>query len=354
MLGIRGGVSSQLAMNYHANSCPNLEQLVRATMTAMALTDPTTPAALLRLLFHDCQVQGCDASILLDSEGSITSELVSDRNFGIRKINAIDRIKSVVEAACPSTVSCADIIALAARDAVLISGGPAISIPLGRRDSLTASNVLADEFLPSAYVSVDGMLNIFAAKGMSVEETVAILGAHTLGIGHCVNVVKRLYPQKDTNLGFFFGNFLRINCPTAVPFTNKTFITNDLTSLRFDNQYYRDIRSGRGLFSIDSAMAMDPRTALTVSRFADDQNLFFQAFSSAFVKLSVASVLTVGMLWIETCQIAPSVFNLMKSFRIMLHMCVNSMSDSGAAICIQMALRLFNSVFKRKTRGFHH
>ncbi|KAH9325669.1 hypothetical protein KI387_005847, partial [Taxus chinensis] len=235
---------------------------------------------------------GCDASILLDGESESESELVSEGNFGIRKLEVIDRLKSAVESACPGTVSCADIIALAARDAIRISGGPTIPIPLGRRDSLTASNALADRFLPSASISVDAMLRLFADKGMTVEEAVAMLGAHTIGVGHCVNVVKRLYPQIDANLGFMYASFLKVNCPTRVPLTNRSFITNDMTSLRFDNQYFKDLINGRGLYSIDSAIAAHPSTAPTVLRFANDQNYFFQLFSTAFIKLSTSRVLT--------------------------------------------------------------
>lgn len=73
-------------------------------------------------------------------------------------------------------MSCADIIALAARDAVRLSGGPTIAIPMGRRDSITANNVLANQFLPYAAISVDLMLNLFAAKGMTLEEAVVMLG----------------------------------------------------------------------------------------------------------------------------------------------------------------------------------
>ena len=85
-------------------------------------------------------------------------------------------VKSIVEAACPGQVSCADIIVLAAREAVVRSGGPWIAVPLGRKDSTTASNRRADEFLPSSSIGVDGALQMFMSKGMSVEESVAILG----------------------------------------------------------------------------------------------------------------------------------------------------------------------------------
>ena len=74
-------------------------------------------------------------------------------------------------------VSCADIVALAAREAVAISGGPFIQIPLGRKDSLTSSSQQADAHLPSPSIDdVDRFLQIFMGKGMDLKESVAIIG----------------------------------------------------------------------------------------------------------------------------------------------------------------------------------
>jgi hypothetical protein len=39
-----------------------------------------------------------------------------------------------MEALCPGVVSCADILALAARETVALSGGPSWLVPVGRRD----------------------------------------------------------------------------------------------------------------------------------------------------------------------------------------------------------------------------
>lgn len=83
----------------------------------------------------------------------------------------------MVEAVCPRRVSCADILILAAREAVAMSGGPRIQVPLGRRDSISfPSSSLADSLLPARGLGVDGMLRIFGSKGMSIEESVAIMG----------------------------------------------------------------------------------------------------------------------------------------------------------------------------------
>ena len=85
----------------------------------------------------------------------------------------------MVEAACPNQVSCADILILAAREAVATSGGPHIRVPLGRRDSsLTPSYQLANSLLPPSTIGVEEMLQIFTNKGMSVEESVAIMGTY--------------------------------------------------------------------------------------------------------------------------------------------------------------------------------
>ncbi|KAH7545702.1 hypothetical protein FEM48_Zijuj01G0121800 [Ziziphus jujuba var. spinosa] len=289
--GVHGG---QLGYDYYKYSCPLLEDTVKKEMIAIFATDISAPAAFLRLFFHDCQ--GCDASILLDSHDLTThnTELVSSKNFGIRKQELISHIKSVLELECPGQVSCADIIALAAKESVLFTGGPHITIPLGRKDSTTATNSKqADLNLPSPGITVDQLLHIFTSKGMNLEESVAILGAHTLGVGHCVNIVNRLYNRKPSDrMDFVFEQMLRLKCPTRVPLTNLTIVSNDLTPFVFDNQYYTNVLMGKGLFGIDSSISTDPRTLPIVRRFAADQNYFFNVFSSAFVKLSSTNVLT--------------------------------------------------------------
>lgn len=48
---------AQLAYDYYKFSCPLVETTVRTEMLKIFLTDVSAPAAFLRLLFHDCQVQ---------------------------------------------------------------------------------------------------------------------------------------------------------------------------------------------------------------------------------------------------------------------------------------------------------
>ncbi|XP_022849339.1 peroxidase 29 [Olea europaea var. sylvestris] len=283
-----------LSLNFYEQSCPQVEYIVRTSLRSISLTDPTTPAAILRLLFHDCQVQGCDASILLDPESDIfQTEMASGKNLGIRKRETINTIKTAVEALCPQQVSCADILVLAAREAIAMSGGPMIVVPLGRRDSSSPSNFRqADASLPGPNIGLDATLQLFAKKGMTVAESVAILGAHTLGVTHCFNLESRLYKQEVDKIDPQFEIFLKMSCPLRSFTPNSSFIVNDPTTLSFDNQYFVNSINGRGVLRIDAEMPLDPRTAPFIQTFADDQEVFFEAFSSAFAKLSSSNVLT--------------------------------------------------------------
>lgn len=66
-------------------------------------------------------MQGCDGSILLDDTSSFTGEKNANPNRNsARGFEVIDNIKTAVEKVCPGIVSCADILAIAAKDSVEI------------------------------------------------------------------------------------------------------------------------------------------------------------------------------------------------------------------------------------------
>lgn len=104
-------------VGYYSRSCPSAESIVKQTVQSHFKSNPTIAPGLLRMHFHDCFVQGCDGSVLLDGP---STEKTAGPNRGLRGWDVIDDAKTKLEAACPGVVSCADILALAARDSVVL------------------------------------------------------------------------------------------------------------------------------------------------------------------------------------------------------------------------------------------
>uniref|UniRef100_A0A0A9D6F8 Plant heme peroxidase family profile domain-containing protein n=1 Tax=Arundo donax TaxID=35708 RepID=A0A0A9D6F8_ARUDO len=122
---------AQLAPGFYDATCPRLQSIVWRGMARAVRREPRMGASILRLFFHDCFVNGCDASVLLDDVPG--SNFTGEKNAGpnansLRGYEVIDAIKAQVEANCTATVSCADILALAARDAVRVVRFSGLSI----------------------------------------------------------------------------------------------------------------------------------------------------------------------------------------------------------------------------------
>ncbi|XP_039173222.1 cationic peroxidase 1-like [Eucalyptus grandis] len=134
-------------------------------------------ASLLRLHFHDCFVNGCDASILLDDTTNFTGEKNASPNANsMRGFEVIDTIESELESKCPGIVSCADFLAVVARNSIVALGGPSWTVSLGRRDSTTASQSAANISIPPPTLNLSGLISAFSNKDFTAKEMVALLG----------------------------------------------------------------------------------------------------------------------------------------------------------------------------------
>ncbi|XP_027340312.1 peroxidase P7-like [Abrus precatorius] len=282
--------NAQLSTNFYDKTCPDLQTIVRNAMTQAINGEVRLGASLLRLFFHDCFVNGCDASILLDD----TANFVGEKNAlpnqnSARGYEVIDTIKTNVEAVCNGTVSCADILALAARDGVALLGGPSWEVALGRRDARTASQSDANNQIPSPFSDLATLTFMFAAKGLSARDLTVLSGSHTIGKAQCQFFRTRIY--NETNIDTNFATSKRATCPASGGDTNLSPLES-LTPNSFDNNYYTELVANRGLLHSDQVLFNGGSQDALVRTYSTNNAAFFSDFAAAMVKMSNISPLT--------------------------------------------------------------
>jgi peroxidase len=176
---LASGASAQLSSTFYDTSCPNALSTIRTAVNAAVAQEARMGASLLRLHFHDCFVQGCDASVLLNDTNGGEQNAIPNAG-SLRGFGVIDNIKAQLEALCPQTVSCADILTVAARDSVVALGGPSWTVPLGRRDSTNSNATGANSDLPPPSFNLDQLINSFGNnnKNFTVIDMVALSGTY--------------------------------------------------------------------------------------------------------------------------------------------------------------------------------
>ncbi|WVZ81361.1 hypothetical protein U9M48_028747 [Paspalum notatum var. saurae] len=289
---------AQLEVGYYSKTCPNVEVIVREEIEKIMSVAPSLAGPLLRLHFHDCFVRGCDASVLLNATGSNLAEKDAEPNRSLRGFGSVDKVKAKLEAACPNTVSCADVLTLMARDAVVLAKGPFWPVALGRRDGSVSSATEAADQLPPAYGDIPLLTKIFVSKGLDLKDLVVLSGAHTLGTAHCPSYAGRLYNfssayNSDPSLDSEYADKLRMRCKSA---NDKAMLSEmDPGSYKtFDTGYYRHVAKRRGLFQSDAALLTDATTRDYVQRIATGKfdDVFFKDFSESMIRMGNVGVLT--------------------------------------------------------------
>ncbi|XP_057524400.1 peroxidase 4-like [Amaranthus tricolor] len=287
-----GSSNAQLTTNFYSNSCPNLYSTVKSVVQSAINKEARMGASLLRLFFHDCFVNGCDASLLLDDTSSFTGEKTAQPNLGsVRGFEVIDQIKTAVEKACPGIVSCADILAITARDSVVILGGPTWNVKLGRRDAKTASKSAATNNIPPPTFSLSQLISSFANQGLSTTDMVALSGAHTIGQARCTNFRSRIY--NESNIDASFAQTRRANCPSSTNSGNNNLAPLDLqTPTHFDNNYYKNVVNQKGLMHSDQQLFSGGSTNALVQTYSSNPSRFNSDFISAMIKMGDIKPLT--------------------------------------------------------------
>ncbi|GAB2277333.1 hypothetical protein Dimus_012038 [Dionaea muscipula] len=283
----------QLQVGFYRATCPSAEAIVRGAVFQAIRSDPGLGAGLIRLLFHDCFVNGCDGSLLISSTASNPSEQASVINLSLRGFQVIDQAKAQLEAACPGVVSCADTVAFAARDSSLILGGINYAVAAGRRDGLVSNVAAPLQNLPQLSFDLAQLESIFAAKGLTVNDMVVLSGAHSIGRAHCSSFVNRLYPTVDPTLNPAFASSLLSLCPNDTSTTNNPTTVQDYqTPNILDNRYYQDLLQQRVLLTSDEDLATSPSTLDLVKTFSFFGGIWANQFAAAMQKMGQIGVLT--------------------------------------------------------------
>ncbi|KAI3803830.1 hypothetical protein L1987_31992 [Smallanthus sonchifolius] len=270
------------SVGFYRTTCPRVESIVQSAVQSGVRSNPRAAPGLLRMFFHDCFVNGCDASILVDGP---SSEKTAVPNVPLRGFEVIDAAKTQLEATCPGVVSCADILALAARDSVVLSGGPRWEVPTGRRDGLV-SRASDTANLPAFNDSISVQIRKFEDKGLNTQDLVTLVGGHTIGTAACVVFSYRLYNfnntnQPDPDINPAFLPQLRALCPNGGDGTARVGLDTGSVN-RFDNSYFANLRNGRGVLESDAKLWSDPTTQRFVQRFLGIRGLLGLRFDVEF------------------------------------------------------------------------
>ncbi|KAF6163066.1 hypothetical protein GIB67_001394 [Kingdonia uniflora] len=292
------GSNGNLYPQFYDHSCPKAQEIVKSVVKNAVAKETRMAASLLRLHFHDCFVKGCDASLLLDNSGNIVSEKQSNPNKNsVRGFEVIDAIKTALEKECPNTVSCSDILAIAARDSTVLAGGPNWEVPLGRRDAMDASISGSNNNIPAQTNTFQTILTKFKLQKLNIVDMVTLSGSHTIGNARCISFRQRLYNQSgngqpDTSLEQSYAAQLRTRCPRSGG--DQNLFPLDLVSpTKFDNSYFKNILASKVLLSSDQILLTKNEDSMDlVKKYAGNNELFFDQFAKSIIKMGNVAPLT--------------------------------------------------------------
>ncbi|BBN08761.1 peroxidase [Marchantia polymorpha subsp. ruderalis] len=277
--------------NFYKDSCPNAEAVIRRAVFTAAEKNLKLAAGLIRLQFHDCFVEGCDGSVLLDGNDTEKTAPVNEHLKGFR---VVDAAKAAVEEVCPGVVSCADVLAYAARDSTVMLNGTRFEVQGGRKDGLFSCAEAAERDLPPPTFNASQLIDSFAKRGLSAEQMVVLSGSHTVGVGHCDKFIERLYNfseahATDPSLNSTYAKQLKRDCPKRNFNSTLEIFMDTMTPGEIDSNYYVGLTQRKGLFTSDQTLFEDRRTRKFVRRLMNEGR-FDRRFGEAMRAMGAVGV----------------------------------------------------------------
>lgn len=152
--------------------------------------------------------------------------------------------------------------------------------------------------LPAPSSNTSQLIQSFSQRGLSTKDLVTLSGGHTLGFSHCSSFEARLRNfssthDSDPTLDPQLATDLKRKCPKPNADRNAGQFL-DSTAAVFDNDYYRRVVEGKGVFVSDQSLLGDYKSRWMVEAFARDQGLFFREFAASMVRLGNVGVVENG------------------------------------------------------------
>ncbi|KAG7014285.1 Peroxidase 5, partial [Cucurbita argyrosperma subsp. argyrosperma] len=251
----------------------------------------TLASATLKVGFYQSSCPEAEAIVKNAVDCAVSPNFPSLRGFEV-----IDKAKAEIEAICPETVSCADILAFAARDSSYKVGGISYAVPAGRRDGRISIKEEADA-LPLPSFNANELINSFAQRGLSAAEMVTLSGAHSIGVAHCPTFSNRLHSfnathSQDPSMNPSYAAYLKTKCPSSSPSEQSTVALEFSTPNRLDHRYYVELKKHRGLLSSDQTLLSSSSTSRMVLDNAKHGSKWAVEFGMAMAKMGSIDVLT--------------------------------------------------------------
>ncbi|KAI5009420.1 hypothetical protein ZWY2020_011557 [Hordeum vulgare] len=228
---------------FHSATCPQLESIVFSSVQAALQREVALAAGLLRIFFHDCVPQGCDASVYLKGRGT-EQAMGPNTTLQPRALQLVEDIRAKFDSHAPASQN-------------VVNGRPS-----------------------PATSSVSALARASAARASVTWPTWWRSPAHTVGRTGCPFFRDRAQRMDDA-----FSRRLAANCSAApTRLQNLDVVTPDL----FDNGYYKALVNSQGVFTSDMVLIKDRTTAPIVQQFARSKDAFFAQFAKSMAKLATA------------------------------------------------------------------
>ncbi|XP_037435608.1 peroxidase 5-like [Triticum dicoccoides] len=251
----------------------------------------------IRLLFHDCFVNGCDGSVLLETSRingtKGKTEMTSPFNGGLRDLQVIQNIKNNLWD--KYGITCTDAVIYAAREAVYLLSNGKIAYNVdgpGRMDGVISRSEDPEKYLPTPRFTFDQLKESFRNKGFNETELVALSGAHAVGIAHSsffLTAIEDTPPEyrqaigEETNFGTKDVVKNNVRDFNKHPSTYKPMVGMSAKNV-LDNSFYNAVPQKMALFPSDRVLWVAAKVNVTTYR--DNAGTWYRDFGYAMEKLS--------------------------------------------------------------------